>query len=56
MEVRLLQVQHENEAHCLCWIHVSVLVSSRASPLNRCLSIHFEPGRSFFSCISMYFT
>lgn len=27
MEVRPLQVLHENEAHCLCWIHVSVLVS-----------------------------
>lgn len=54
MEVRLLQVQHENEAHCLYWIHVSVLVSGRASPANKCFSIKFEPACSFSVGSSMF--
>lgn len=46
MEVRPLQVHHENEARCLYGIHVPVLVSSSASPLNRCDDI-YGPHRYF---------
>lgn len=49
MELRPLQVHRESEDVCLNRIHVSVLVSSRAQPVNSCIFVFPVPIRMIMS-------